>query len=340
MNGAALLLANPSPNLRLLALRELVPNPAEDEIRELEAVRGEDGLVKNLVAEQNEDGSWSAVNPLHSTAGNPIVMTSLALARLGYFGFDKGFAAVRKGAAYLFSLQKKDGSWPFRKTDDETEGYSMVPLQTSLPLEGLSACGYAGDARSTKAYEWLLAKRLEDGAWPTGIASGVYGKVAGYRRIAHSRWGCRTNTTSALVCLSRHPELKGSKEAGRGLDLLLGRDTKEAYCLGYCVARMLGFEPVRGFFTYYARNDLALMLDLCARTGASTEDGMIASLAEFVVKLKSGYGIWKYGANNLASAWISFDILRSLSRLKHEGGFTTDEPETPFKAYYGKKKRY
>ena len=37
----------------------------------------------------------------------------------------------------------------------------------------------------------LLERRLDDGAWPTGLASGVFGRVAGYRRIAHSRWGCR-----------------------------------------------------------------------------------------------------------------------------------------------------
>jgi hypothetical protein len=45
----------------------------------------------------------------------------------------------------------------------------MMPLQTALPLRELAACGYAADPRSELAYDWLLAQRLEDGAWPTGV---------------------------------------------------------------------------------------------------------------------------------------------------------------------------
>jgi hypothetical protein len=44
----------------------------------------------------------------------------------------------------------------------------MVPLQTALPLRALAMCGYATDPRAERAYAWLLAQRLEDGAWPTG----------------------------------------------------------------------------------------------------------------------------------------------------------------------------
>jgi hypothetical protein len=35
--------------------------------------------------------------------------------------------------------------------------------------------GFAEDPRAEQAYAWLLAQRLPDGAWPTGIASGTYG---------------------------------------------------------------------------------------------------------------------------------------------------------------------
>ncbi len=145
-------------------------------------------------------------------------------------------------------------------------------LQTSIPLRGLAAAGYATDPRAERAYDWLLAQRLDDGAWPTGLASGTLGYVAGYRRLAHSRWGCRSNTTGALACLALHPTRRRGPEARRALDLLLGRETREAHTLGYEVARVLGAEPARGFFTFYARFDLAQMLDLCRRVGAGPED--------------------------------------------------------------------
>ena len=169
----------------------------------------------------------------------------------------------------------------------------MIPLQTAFPLRGLAACGYATDPRAERAYEWLLAQRLPDGAWPTGLAAGgCYGYVGGYRRLAHSRWGCRSNTTGALICFALHPERRTSAEARRALDLLLGRETREAHTLGYEVARLVGAEVPRGMFTFFARFDLALILDLCSRVGATQDDPRVADLLAFVLSLQGEYGLW------------------------------------------------
>jgi hypothetical protein len=216
----------------------------------------------------------------------------------------------------------------------------MVPLQTAIPLRAVAACGYATDPRAERAYEWLLAQRLEDGAWPTGIASGVYGYVAGYRRLAHSRWGCRSNTTGSLVCLSLHPERRNSLEARRALDLLLGRETREVQPLGFEVARLVGAEPVRGFLTFFARFDLALMLDLCRRVGATLEDERVADLVAFVSGLQGPYGLWEYAARPQASRWITFELIRSLSRLDESGEWLSAEPRTPFQPYPARQRRF
>ena len=65
----------------------------------------------------------------------------LALMRLGYLGFGPEHPAVARGATYLFSCRRDDGAWgPPRSTQesDDNEGYSMVPLQTALPLRALA----------------------------------------------------------------------------------------------------------------------------------------------------------------------------------------------------------
>ena len=218
----------------------------------------------------------------------------------------------------------------------------MMPLQTSLPLRGLAACGYAADPRAERAYDWLLAQRLPDGAWPTGLArSGVLGYVAGYRRLAHSRWGCRSNTTGALMCLVLHPERRSSPEARRALDLLLGRETREEYALGYEVARLLGAEPAHGFTTFYARFDLALLLDLCARSGAGRADERVAALIDFVKGLQGPLGLWDYPHRPQAARWLTFDLLRSLAVLDAEtGGWLSQEPRTPFTPYPRRPRRF
>jgi hypothetical protein len=333
----ALLLADPSPCLRWLALRELFGREDGDpEVQELSSLREEDPLVSHLAAVQGPDGSWNADGVLWQ--GGPLRATVLALLRLGYLGFGAEHPTVRRGAEYVFSRQLEDGAWPLPGNGDETEGYSMVPLQTALPLRALAVCGYAMDARAERAYDWLLAQRLPDGAWPTGIAGdigsgGVYGYVAGYRRLAHSRWGCRSNTTGSLICLALHPTRRAEHAARRALDLLLGRETRERRSLGFEVARIVGAEPVRGFFTFFALFDLALILDLCWRVHATLEDERVAELVDYVWGLRGQYGMWEYLPRPQATRWISFDLYRSLSRIQETGEWLSTEPRTPFSPY-------
>jgi len=346
MTWIALLLADPSPCLRALVLRELMGRMDDDpEMRELAQLRASDPLVSDLLALQAADGSWTKADSIGLGHSDRILATARALLRLGYLGFGPGDEAVRRGAEWLFSRQRDDGAWPLPRSDDDgeaREGYSIISLQTSLPLRGLAACGYATDPRAERAYEWLLAQRLSDGAWPTGIASGNYGYVAGYRRLAHSRWGCRSNTTGALACLALHPARRTSTEARRALDLLLGRETREAAVLGTEVARIIGAELAHGFITSFARFDLAQLLDLCWRIGATTEDPRVAEVVGFVSEVQGPFGLWEYAARPQASRWVTFDLLRSLLRLK--GGESEEwislEPRTPFQAYPRRPKRY
>ena len=342
MTWLPLLLADPSPCLRWLVLHEMLGRPADDpEVRELAALREADPLVAPLLAAQETDGAWRRGDL--AWQGDAQRMTMLALMRLGYLGFGPEHPAVARGATYLFSCRRDDGGWrpPRRSQESEdNEGYSMMPLQTALPLRALAMCGYAGDPRAERGYQWLLARRLEDGAWPTGIAGGgTYGYVAGYRKMPHSRWGCRSNTTGVLLCLAHHPERRNGSEARRALDLLLGRETREAGTLGYEVSRLIGATPTRGFTTFYGRFDLAQILDLAWRIGATLSDARVADIVTFVQGLQGEYGLWDV-ASPQASRWVTFDLLRSLSRLDRAGDWVTYEPRTPFQTYPKRPQRY
>jgi hypothetical protein len=321
-----LLLADPSACLRWLVLRQLFGRPPDDpELAEGGAPREHDPAVADLLARQAADGSWPAAGQGASRRlGGGLLETAFALARLGYCGFDGSHPAVRRAAGYLFGRQRKDGAWPLAGgaalTDAGSEApanerYSMIPLQTAFPLRGLAACGYATDSRAERAYDWLLAQRLDDGAWPTGLAAGVFGFVAGYRHLPGSRWGCRSNTTGALLCLAHHPTRRASQPAQRALDLLLGHEAREAASLGLEVARLAGAEPPRGFFTYFARPDAALLLHLGSCVGLSKNEPRVAGLIEFARSLQGPYGLWDPPAWPQAARWISFDVLCSLRRL-------------------------
>ena len=341
MTWAPLLLADMSPCLRYLVLRDLLGN--RDEASELKALRDTDPLVKDLVSLQNDDGSWGRGSIDGNAPAGDVQITAQALTRLGYLGYGPDYPPVRRGAEYLFTQQRDDGSWPLGNVAADIEGgqvYDVMSLQTSLPLRGLAECGYAEDPRAETAYDWLMEERLGDGAWPTGRAKGVYGYVAGYRRIAHSRWGCRSNTTSALVCLSLHSARRRSLEARRALDLLLGRETRERHHMGYDAARTIGAEASTGFITYYARFDLAQVLCLCSRVGATLEDPRVGDIVEHVKEIQGPYGLWEYTEKPHASRWVTYDLLRSLSGLDAETEWVSLEPRTPFQPYPRRRKRF
>ena len=349
-----ILLVDPSPCLRSLVLRELFHKPSDDEeVLELAPLRESDRLRVEIVSLQESDGSWKPNSLASGRQGSTrVLMTANALTRLGYLGFDSDNLTVQRAANFLYSQQSSDGSWPLaeeiaitdgNRTIPPNERYSIIPLQTVFPLRGLAMCGYATDARSELAYEWLLSQRLADGAWPTGIAGGnpgVYGFVGGYRRLAHSRWGCRSNTTGALICLSLHPQRCTSQIAHQALDLILGRETREAYSLGFEVARMVGAEDSHGFLTYFARFDLALILDLCGRVGASINDERVSDLVKYVLGLRGDLGLWNYSARPQISRWLTFDLLRSLERLEVNTDWFSKEPRTPFQSYPKKERRF
>jgi hypothetical protein len=343
MTWAPLLLADPSPSLRLLVLRDLLERPIVDaEVRELLTLRERDPLIRDLLALQDVDGSWPSPEGSED-AWHRIRTTAQALVRLGYLGFQPDHAAVRRGAEYLFTLQEEDGSWPLPRGKAERElrePYSMIPLQSGMPLRALAAVGYATDPRAERAYEWLLDRQLAEGGWPSGVKGGQQVFPAGYRRLAHSRFGCRTNTTFAVAALAHHPTRCTGAAARRGLDLLLAHETLQSHALGTEVARTVGLEPAQGFFTYFAQYDAALMLDLSWRIGASLEDARLAEMVGFVKELQGPYGLWEHPSRPDASRWLSFDLLRSLSRIDAETDWVSLQPRTPFQPYPKRPRRY
>jgi len=339
-----ILLTDPSACLRYLVLTELLKlSEDEEEVRELSEMRESDLLVKDLIKLQKQNGAWDSLGIDRITVSENIQITSIALQRLGYFGFNSSHQVVQKAAEFIFSKQKDDGSWPMpgkKLLTDEEIGYQMMPIQTAIPLLGLVMCGYSTDERAENGFEWLMEQRLEDGAWPVGLSAGNYGGIAGYRRLAHSRWGCRSNTTAVLSCLAYHPKRRNSKEAKRALDLILGTNLRISRNLGFTLARLLGLEKSIGQITYMAKFDIAHILNLCWRVGATQDDDRVFNLIDFIKSEQGEYGLWDYIAHPQATRWLTFDLLRSLSNISYDEEWISEEPRTPFQSYPKKMKRF
>ena len=312
-----LLLADPSPVLRHRALTELLDAPADDpEVADLAARRRRMPEIAALMAPADEG----------------VRALAWRLCRLAHAGFGREEPAVAALAERVFDRQAADGSWPIDDLRPRgSDGvYETMPLQVSLPLRGLAAAGFATDPRAERAYGWLLARRLEDGAWPVGVASGQPGYIAGYRRLPGST-GCRVNTEAAIAALVLHPERRTSDATRRALDLLLQRETRDEWALGSEVARLVGAEPATGFVTFYARFDLAFVLELASRAGASVEDERVAGLVAFLTGLRAPGGLWEHPTHPELGRWLTFELLSGLRRLTG-GEWAGTAPRLPFRA--------
>lgn len=305
------MLADRSPSLRRRVLTELMGVLESDkEVRELDPLRDEEAeAVPSDGREPRELG--------------------FTLSRLAYLGLRRGHAAVDRVARRLLRLQSADGSWPLPRSKRGDEGYTMSPLQTSLPLRGLAEAGYATQAGAGRAYRWLLDRRLEDGSWPTGKAAGTDAYVAGYRRLPRSP-GCRSNTTGALACLVHHPDLRSSDDARRAADILLRRETREESTFGSEVSRLCGVEEPAGFVTFYARFDLAFLLDLCSRAGVSRDDRRMGELVDDVERLRNGAGLFEHPAYPHLTRWLTLDVSLSLQRLEGATWTSLDDLRTTY----------
>ncbi|NHJ40944.1 MAG: terpene cyclase/mutase family protein [Asgard group archaeon] len=348
MTWLPLLLGDSSSALRYLILKELLSRDDNDEeVQELKKLRLDDPLITSINDAQNNDGSWDSSELLGLQLDSLLRNTAQTMYRLGYLGFNKEYPAIKKAANYLFSQQLENGAWS--RSDNKnysfkhtSHGEVISPMQTAFPLRALAMCGYATDSRAEKAYEWLLNHRAEDGSWPPFISPD--GKVGyqpvGYRQMPNSRFGCRSNSTSVLCAFAYHPKRRNSDEAKRALDLLLARETQDRQYLGLEVARIIGIEPSHGYLTYFGRFDLSLILNLCWRIGASKEDVRVTKIVKYLQEIQSTYGLWEYQPNPQATRWISFDILRSLSKLDETGDWISTEPRTKYKSYPRKPRRF
>ncbi len=320
----AILLADRAPSLRYRVLLELLDAPPTDP----QVV----ALAQQIPA-SNEVRAALAAQPADAKD------LSWVLCQLTYLGVPRTDPRISALAERLFLVQRDDGAFPFAAFAEShrLSAYDMIPLQTALPLRGLAAAGYAQDPRAERAFEWLLAQRLDDGSWPTGSAAGQRGFTAGYRKLPGSR-GCRTNTTGALACLALHPNRARSSAARTALDLLLQRETREEATLGSEVARLIGIEPAAGFFTFYAQFDLASLLDISSRIGVSSADPRVAALVEHLRRRRGPYGLWEHPRHPQASRWLTFDLLASLKRLQ-AGDWIGVAPRLPLRGLPRQRRR-
>jgi squalene-hopene/tetraprenyl-beta-curcumene cyclase len=142
---------------RCLMLGQLGETPAGNKA----AARGFDYLVRT----QENDGSWFG-----RWGMNYIYGTWSVLCAFNAVQRDPRSAEMQKAAAWLKSIQNKDGGW-----GEGGESYALdyagyqrapsTPSQTAWALLGLMAAGMVDDATVLSGINYLARTQGEDGFW-------------------------------------------------------------------------------------------------------------------------------------------------------------------------------
>jgi squalene-hopene/tetraprenyl-beta-curcumene cyclase len=211
----------------LMALSGVRFATVDEERRRREAIaRG----LKWQLTMQNEDGGWGAFDkgcddevltliPFadHNAMIDPSCedITGRTLDALWRLGLPRKHPSVDRAVAHLWAKQEPDGTWYGRWGCNYVYG-------TWLALRGLSLFGEvrAGDARVSRAVDWIRAHQNEDGGWgelPTSYDD-PHAKGHGPSTPSQTAW--------ALMALFSAGDVS-SESVERGIDYLLERQKED-----------------------------------------------------------------------------------------------------------------
>jgi hypothetical protein len=149
------------PDIQMLGDREAARLSARQADGEAQPPVAEE--LDQLLSQQNCDGGWSAKQT--QNAGSDPDVTGAVLEALSLHGVAPAHAAMRRGAEFICSSQRGDGSW------NSATGVRLVH-GTSLAVRGLIAASVPPDDPAVAAgVNWLIVHQQESGGWGEAAAT-------------------------------------------------------------------------------------------------------------------------------------------------------------------------
>jgi hypothetical protein len=343
-NLVAWLLEKDNPSVRYFTLKDLLGKSETDpEVSQARAAIPDSEVVAKILLRQKAAGYWenscSPYRPKYKSTFWQAMM-------LGHVGLDKGNAKVRKAFEFVFKLQLREGGFSSHTKETALEEYEWMQTRAalkeklqpeaeasarSLIREHQYSCltgnlcaamlrvGYWGDARLTKALNWLMRVQNIDGGWLC-----PYWKA--HVRDTH---GCFYGTICPLEALSEVPEPERSVEVRqaieRGAEFLL---MHRLYMADHHKFRVINRQWLRFGFPWFYAYDTLRGLSVITKLGYLNDDRIVDALKLLIQKSQPD-GRWlldtsptgRMQANvepvGKPSKWITLYALRVLERL-HE----------------------
>lgn len=209
------LLEEKDPSVRFMTLTTWLglALDAEEVVKARGAVMAS-GPVRELLAQQNEDGSWGEANRFYRDKYHGAVWSLLLLAELGADPKDPG---VRRACEFVLAVSQEleEGGFSYDRSAKTGHGlYSgVVPCLTGNMVYALIKLGYLEDPRVQHAIDWICRyQRTDDaeGAPPKGKPYERYDMCWG----SHS---CHMGVAKTFKALAAIPEHRRNESVQRQL---------------------------------------------------------------------------------------------------------------------------
>jgi squalene-hopene/tetraprenyl-beta-curcumene cyclase len=130
-----------------------------------------EAAIRYLLLNQEEDGSWYGRWGVNYIYGSFLAMRGLASTRA-----LKAQSAIKRGAAFLRSVQNSDGGWGESCASYAVNRYvpaGSTASQTAWAILGLIAAGERNSSQVVRGVQFLLDTQTGDGSWHEDLATGT-----------------------------------------------------------------------------------------------------------------------------------------------------------------------
>lgn len=322
------LLEKENPEVRYLALRDLVRLPYDDpELKEMRQIAHKQGPIAHVLEKMASEGYWQKPGPGYGPKYKSTVWSLILLAQLGAdIREDKRIATA---CNYLLNQALAPGG---------QFSYNAAPSGTIDCLQGnlcwaLLTLG-CEDPRLTTAFDWMARTVTGDGIAPitdrkAAMRYYAYKCAPNFACGANAKMPCAWGATKVMMAFGalptkdRTPQIE--KAIQTGLDFFLTTDlTKAEFPNG------LNDHPSRnwwkfGFPVFYV-TDLLQIVEALVSLGAG-KDKRIDSTIQLIREKQDELARWaleydyagktwrSYGKLNEPSKWVTLRVLRVLNTI-------------------------
>ena len=319
------LLEKENPSVRFFTLSSLLDKP-DDDIEVVEAKKAimEYGTVPEILALQNDDGSWGVPEMFYRDKYGGTVWTLLILAELGADSYDP---RIIKACEFVLkhSQEPESGGFSFCESVKTGRGFpsGIVPCLTGNMVFTLIKFEYLNDERLTKAIDWIVKYQRTDDGIENAPSGGPYEKYA----MCWRKHSCHMGVAKALKAFAAIPPENRSEAVNNKINemaeyFLKHHIYKKSHNLSE-ISRPGWLKP--GFPLMY-QTDILELLEIFA--SLKIRDERLKDAIDIVKSKRTVDGTWKMENSNNGkmvvrienkgkpSKWITLKALKVLKEYE------------------------